>query len=380
MPRQSGFHRYAPKIIALAVTLAVAAPVAVAARNGHLRHLADGMVYALNNEASSNRVVTFERGSDGSLTPGRTFKTGGAGSGTTLGTQGALALSDSGHWLLAVNPGSDNVSVFLAFGDFLFRTDIEDSGGTRPVSVAINNDIVYVLNAAATGDSLQGYRLSISGKLTAIPGSARQLSSSGTGAAQVSFNRAGDLLAVTEKGTSKVLTWAVDGDGLLGDASVNDSPTPTPFGFEFGRRDQMIVSEADRGSIGGSAVSSYQVNGDGSASLITASLPNNQSANCWVVVTREGQFAFTSNTKSDNVSTYGVADDGQLSLIQAVSGLTDHIPLDLALDRSDRHLYSLNGGSGTITAFAVGSDGSLQLVENQESHRLGTASSGLVAR
>lgn len=368
--------RYPTKILGLAIALAVALPLAVSAGNG-LRKT-EGMVYTLSNAAAGNRVVTFERMSDGSLDPRRSFGTGGAGTGAGLGNQGALALSDSGHWLLAVNPGSDTVSVFLAFGNFLLRTDVEDSGGAQPISVAVKDDVVYVLNAGS--DSLQGFRLNIYGRLTPIDGSARLLSDTGTGPAQVEFNRAGDLLAVTEKGTNRVLTWPVDGDGLLGDVTITDSPAPTPFGFAFGRRDQMFVSEADGGNPGASTMSSYQLGGDGAANVISAALPSGQTAACWVAVTRAGDFAYVTNTQSDNVSVYAIAEDGSLSLDDASAGLTGDTPIDVALDRNDRYLYTLNAGSGTISVFAVGSDGSLQPIEDQASGQLGAGTTGLVAR
>ena len=98
--------------------------------------------------------------------------------------------------------------------------------------------MVYVLNAGS--DNIQGFRLGIYGKLTPIAGSKRALSGTGTAAAQVEFNRDGDLLAVTEKATNRVLTFTVDGDGRLSQATIQASPSPTPFGFAFGRRDQLL--------------------------------------------------------------------------------------------------------------------------------------------
>jgi hypothetical protein len=126
---------------AAAAVAAVALPVA--ATYGR----AEGTVFALSNTTGGNQVIAFQRAADGSLGSRRAFDTRGNGTGGGLGNQGALTLSDSGQWLLAVNPGSDSVSVFLNVGGYLFRTDTEASGGVRPVSVTIEDDIVYVLNA-----------------------------------------------------------------------------------------------------------------------------------------------------------------------------------------------------------------------------------------
>ncbi len=368
-------------IVALTATVALTMPLIASAQDaGAVRHPpVRGMVYTLTNATAGNRVVAFERWSDGRLIPRGSFRTGGNGTGSGLGNSGALSLSDSGNWLLAVNPGSDSVSVFLVFDNFLLRTDTTGSGGAQPVSVTIKGNIVYVLNAGS--DNLAGFRLNPFGHLSPIPHSQRPLSGTGTGAAQVEFNRAGDLLAVTEKATSKVLTYAVDGNGLLGEVTISDSPGTTPFGFAFGRRDQMFVSEADGGAPGGSTVSSYQLTGDGHAQVITAALPDKQSAACWVAVTREGDHAYVTNTASGNLSLYGVSADGQLQLIDDVvaDDGAGSAPTDLALDRTDGFLYVLNPGHGTISAFAVGADGSLQLIENEASDLLSGASTGLVA-
>ncbi|KAB8168501.1 beta-propeller fold lactonase family protein [Lysobacter maris] len=339
-----------------------------------------GMVFSLSNAPWGNSVLVFRRNQDGSLEPGRPVFTGGKGTGDGLGNQGALALSDSGKWLLAVNPGSDSITVFLVTGERILRREVQPSLGEQPISVTIENDLVYVLNAGS--DAIQGFRLDAWGRLTPIAHSRRKLSGNGVGAAQVSFNRDGDLLAVTEKATNRVVTFEVDGDGRPGEANVYDSPAPTPFGFAFGRRDQMLVSEAAGGATGASTLSSWQLAGDGSASLISAAVPSQQSAACWVAVSRDGHLAYVTNTRSDNVSTYAVADNGSVGLAEAAAGQTGSgsAPTDIALDRNNRFLYTLNPGNGTISAFSVDETGVLQLVEHQVVNAGSGRVTGLVAR
>ena len=323
----------------------------------------DGAVFTLTNNIAGNEVVVFDRFADGSLGAQRSYSTRGTGTGGGLGTQAARALSDSGRWLLAVNPGSNSVSVFLTVGNFLYRTDTEASGGNTPVSVTIEDDVVYVLNAGS--DNIQGFRLGIYGKLTPIAGSKRALSGTGTAAAQVEFNRDGDLLAVTEKATNRVLTFTVDGDGRLSQATIQASPSPTPFGFAFGRRDQLLVSEAVGGAAGASTLSSYRLNGVASVDVVSAAVPSGQSAACWVVITREGRYAFVSNTASGNLSTYRIGGDGAATLASAVAADTGagSGPTDMALDRNSRFLYVLN--NTTIGAFRVGPGGALTRIEDQ---------------
>jgi 6-phosphogluconolactonase len=354
-------------------TAALAVPVVGATVGG-----IDGAVYTLTNNIGGNEVVVFDRFADGSLGARRSYSTRGTGTGGGLGNQGALALSGSGRWLLAVNPGSNSVSVFLAFGNILYRTDTEASGGSTPVSVTIEDDVVYVLNAGS--DNVQGFRLSIYGTLTPIAGSKRALSGAGTGAAQVEFNRDGDLLAVTEKATNRVLTFTVDGDGLLSQARIQDSPAPTPFGFAFGRRDQLLVSEAAGGAAGASTLTSYRLNADASADVISAAVPSGQAAACWVVITRDGRHAYVSNTASGNLSTYRVGSGGVTTLKDAVAATTGDGsgPTDMALDRNSRYLYVLN--NTTIGAFRVAADGALTRIEDQSLSGVPAFATGLVAR
>ena len=70
-----------------------------------------GAVYTLTNAAAGNEVAVFDRASDGTLTPAYTVPTGGLGTGSSLSSQGALATSNNGRWLFAVNAGSNDISV-----------------------------------------------------------------------------------------------------------------------------------------------------------------------------------------------------------------------------------------------------------------------------
>lgn len=367
-----------PSLLRKALYTALAAAALVLPVAASAVHYADGAVFTLTNAPDGNQVVVYDRNANGSLGARRTFSTGGNGSGGGLGNQGAVVLSDSGQWLLAVNAGSNSVSVFYVLGSFLHRTDVEASGGTRPVSVTIEDDIVYVLNAGS--DNLQGFRLTSYGKLQPIANSRRALSATGTAPAQVDFNRDGDLLAVTEKATNRVLTFAVDGDGLLGPATISDSPAPTPFGFAFGRGDTLLISEAAGGAAGASTLSSYRLGANGSARIVSAAVPSGQSAACWVVTTRDGRYAFVSNTASGNLSTYRI-NGSSASLSAAIAATTGSGsgPTDMALDRSSRFLYTLDPRNGTLVAMRVGANGALTTIQTQAAG-LQTFATGLAAR
>lgn len=323
-------------------------------------HGGSGSVYTLTNDPAGNAVKVFDRAGDGSLTPDGQFATGGAGTGGGLGNQGALVLD--GKRLFAVNPGSNSVSSLKVARDGLELIDTEPSGGAQPISVTVDGDLVYVLNGGGAG-SISGFTVSRKGDLTPLPGSTRPLSGSGVGPAEVSFDSDGDRLVVTEKATNLIDTYAVGEDGLASGPVTTPSSGATPFGFAFGKHDLLIVSEAFGGAAGQSALSSYRLE-DGIPEPITKSLGTTETAACWVVVTKNGRFTYTTNTGSASVTGYRIGHDGELSLLDAdgKTGVTGAGPIDMALSRDSRLLYSLNSGSDTITAFRVGGDGSLSPV------------------
>src|SRR5208283_4024350 len=97
--------------------------------------LSIGHVYTETNDATANAILVFDRSFEGRLSPGGSIATGGQGTGAALASQGALAQSHDGRWLLAVNAGSSTLSVLEATDGWLAVRDVADSGGTSPVSV-----------------------------------------------------------------------------------------------------------------------------------------------------------------------------------------------------------------------------------------------------
>ena len=315
-------------------------------------------VYTLTNAAAGNAVKVFDRAGDGSLSADGQVATGGAGSGTGLGNQGALVLD--GHLLFAVNAGSDSISFLRVEGGGLELVDTVGSGGDLPISLTVHDDLLYVLNAGASAN-ISGFEVSRGGNLSPLAGSTRPLSGNAPGPAQISFDPAGETLVVTEKDTNLIDTYQVDpGTGLAGAPNTQASAGATPFGFAFDKRGHLIVSEAFGGATDQSAVSSYEVT-DGVIDPISPSVRTTETAACWIVVTKNGRFAYTTNTGSGSISGYRVGRDGALSLLDGdgETGLTGPGPIDMALSGSSRFLYSLNSGDGTISGFRVRTDGGL---------------------
>ena len=133
-----------------------------------------GAVYTIDNAAAGNMAIKYDRNANGVLNFAGTFSTDGLGTGSHLASQGSVVLTDNDHWLLVVDAGSNEISVFKV-GHTLTLTDKVCSGGTMPVSITIHDHLVYVLNAGGTPD-IAGFYLSSNGKLFPIHGSVRPLS------------------------------------------------------------------------------------------------------------------------------------------------------------------------------------------------------------
>ena len=326
-----------------------------------------GAVFTMDNSATGNHVLAYLRTPTGKLLPDGTFKTGGLGSGNGLGNQGGLVLSENGRWLFVCNAGSDEITVFLVTKHGLVRTHKVDCQGKRPISLALHRNLLFVLNAggqAGDKDGIAGFFF-FAGRLYPLPNSKHALSADNTAPAQISFSPNGEVLVVTEKATGILDTFTVDNDGSIDDYKQFPSVGQTPFGFAF-RRDDLIVSEAFGGAPDGSALSSYDVDNDGELEVISPSVPTTETAACWVVITGNGRYAYTSNAGSGSISGYRIAHDGSISLLDA-DGVTGDTgpgsgPIDMALAGGSRFLYSLNGGNQTLGAFRVKADGSLEAI------------------
>lgn len=326
-----------------------------------------GAVYTITNAASGNEVVVYERSANGSLSFQAAYSTGGLGSGAGLGSQEAVALSTNDRWLFAVNAGSNQVSVFAVKEHRLKLIDVLDSGGSMPISLTSHDGLLYVLNTGGNGN-ISGFAIDQDGSLSPLAGSIQPLSNGGTGAspgpAQVSFSPDGDMLVVTEKATNLIDTYEVN-DGVAGPPVTHPSAGVTPFGFAFGRRDHLIVSEAFGGTAGASAMSSYKVD-NVELEVISPSVATTQTAACWVVISKNGKYAYTTNTGSGSISSYRIEKNGAITLLDAQAGLTGDgsRPIDMALSNNGRYVYALGAGSHTISIFRVKEDGSLVALGN----------------
>lgn len=320
-----------------------------------------GAVFTMTNAVAGNEVVHFARAADGSLSEVARYATGGTGTGSGLGNQGGLVLARGGSLLLVVNAGSNDVSLFRRRGNgsWVF-VDRESSGGTMPISVTAHGRLAYVLNAGGDG-GISGFILR-ENDLIPLAGSSQPLSQAAPGPAQIQFAPHGNDLVVTEKNTNRIVTYAVASDGRAGPPVASPSAGMTPFGFSFKSNGLLVVSEAVGGAPGAGLVSTYRIGDGGSVTAVDPAVPDHQSAPCWIVITQDGRFTYTTNTASNSISGYRIRPNGTLELLDAngVTATSDPGPIDAALaGPSSAFLYVLNAGGGSITVYSVGQNGSL---------------------
>jgi 6-phosphogluconolactonase (cycloisomerase 2 family) len=324
-----------------------------------------GQVYTSSNGVAGNALLVFQAAADGSLSPLGQVPTGGTGTGAGLGSQGAVTLSTDGQYVFVVNAGSQTVSTFALAADGMPQLkSVVDAGGLMPISVTEHDGLVAVLDAGGAGN-IATFR-NMGGQLQPLADGVRPLSAAGgVGPAQVGFSDTGEALVVTEKNTNKLTTYRVRSDGTPGQPKPYDSAGMTPFGFAFDRRDHLLVSEAQGGATDASTASSYRFldRAPSFPMLVSASVPTQQTAACWVAVTPNGRYAYTGNAGSNSVSSYAISLDGRITLLAAAAGSTGPSAgvTDLAVATSGRQLFALAPKSLQIVRFTVGGDGSLAM-------------------
>jgi len=349
-------------VLGIAAAGAVALPASASASTGASPVV--GHVYVNDNTKGTNTIGAFDRHADGTLTPlaGSPFPTGAAGTGSGLAEQGAIQITPDGRFVIAVDAGSNQVSVLRIHPDGSLRLvshGVVSSGGALPDSVAVFGHLVYVANSGLGDANYTGFRLGSNGRLFPVPGSTVSLAANAA-PADVLFNGTGTKLVGTEVGTSLIDSFTVGFDGRL--TKAPGSPFTAqglgPFGSEFRptNPDQLFVSNAHNTAPDSGTISAYTDSRDGTLTSIGASpFADDQMAPCWIEITHDGQFLFTVNTGSGEISRFSIAPDGSLTLLGSTpAGQTGGVgAVDARLSPDGQFLYVDESRIGKVGAFAV---------------------------
>ena len=367
------------------LAVGLAGPAVGSASADSPAHVA-GHVYVNDNTAGTNTIAAFDRHADGSLTPvdGSPFPAGGAGAGNGLASQGAVQVTDNGRYLLAVDAGSNQVSVLRIEHDGSLRlVSVAPSGGALPDSVTIHGDLVYVANSGAGDSNYTGFILAHHGELIPLPGSTVTLPATAA-PADVLFNQNGTKLVGTEVGPSVIDSFTVGRNGLL--TAAPDSPLAAqglgPFGSEFRptNPNQLFVSNAHNVGAGTGTISAFNDAQNGALSPIGSSpFADLQTAPCWVEITPNGQFLFTVNTGSGELSRYSIAPGGTLTLLGSTPvGATGGVgAVDARLSPDGRTLYVDESRIGKVGEFAVNGGSLTELAGSPVSLPAGATPAGV---
>jgi 6-phosphogluconolactonase len=344
-----------------------------------------GYTYLDDNTAPSNTIAGFDRHADGSLSPipGSPFPAGGEGLGSGLASQGAIQVSSDGRYLLAVDAGSNQISVLRITNSgvpVLVGSPVS-SGGARPVSVAVSwTGLVYVANQGPGGSGYSGFRLHFDGSLTPIPGSTVTVPD-GSGVGDVFFNSFGNLLIGTRTGTSMIDSFVVLPNGRLFEASGS------PFmgqglgqlGAEFSpaRPWQLFVSNAHNGP-GLGTVSAYNDFFGQLSPIGPSPYADSQTAPCWVEISHDGRYLFTVNTGSANISSYAINPDGSLALLGSTPITGGGADIDARLTPGGKYLLVDGSGHNFVSVFAVNGGALTEVPTSPTPLPAGASSSGIV--
>lgn len=315
------------------------------------------------NNPAGNQILVYARADDGALTLTETVDTGGVGgrnggaASDPLSSQGSLVYDAYHGLLIAVNAGSNTVSVLGFDDDHLCLRQVLSSGGTFPVSVTVHDDLLYVVNAHEAG-AVTGYRVT-DGRFHPIADSTRSLGLTpvtGPGQflntpGQIGFTPDGQQLVITTKLNGSLIdVFAIGTDGRPSDTFVaNPAGAQIPFGFLFDDDGHLAVTDAAT-----STLFTYTVQPDGTVKPI-ASQRDEGSAMCWIA-RAAGNFYVTDNG-SNTVTGYRIDSAGTPSVFTQVA--TSNGPTDLTGTPDGSFLYVEVGTAGGVDGFRVKPDGTL---------------------
>ncbi len=363
-------------------------------------------VYTTTNDPSGNSVIVFTRAANGTLTQRKVISTGGKGIASTapfgfpiVDSSGSVNLTPDGRLLFVVNAGDNSVSSFRITASGPKLVAHVSSHGKLPISLTSSGHLLYVVNE--TSANIFGWSFSATGKLTPIAGSNRKLTAvtpkgkkDKVGVtAGIGFAENGGVVVVTQRGLPRhygeIDTFLISRDGAAGPSRAFATPgIANPFGFSASGK-QILVTNAgfvatpsgtmpnpmDPTQFNGTAAT-YNVSPAGKLTLVKNTSTNGRAA-CWLVVTKNGRWAFVSNTLSDSVpdtftgknsiSVLSVGNGGKMTLHTQGSAGGMGFPSDEALSGNDRYLYVVDpfimGGPSHIDVFKVGSNGSITHIQ-----------------
>lgn len=318
--------------------------------------------------AGSNTVTSLRINPDLSLTLVNTAPTGGVGPNSIAHSNGLVYVSnvDSDGNFTGPPDQSGNITGLRLDPDTGELTPVEGSTrqlGNRPSDVEFSTDGSYLVVSSWNAQSnllpdtgpgpneLVTFGVEAGGNLTAAP--------TGNAASTLPGNAAGRNLPasigfeIVEVGGEQIVI-ATEAREFLANG------------------DPATLAQFQTGSL-----SSWKLEDDGSLTPLSQdvldgpSFTNGPTSACWIVVTPEGGTVYVASASGAAISSYQLNDDGSLTLIDGVAAAgnaampSDPDPItnadgfiDLTLSADGGYLYQLLGLKGAINVYEIGEDGS----------------------
>lgn len=397
-------HLAGPLALSLLLSVSASLPTTTAASVAEGDRPPDLVVSETNG--ATNEVLVAERAQDGRLTVVQRVATGGAGTGAYLHTSGAVARLGEDR-VLAVNAGSDSVTVLVRMDGRLQVQSTFPAGGTTPTSIAVVGDRVYVMSTGIPSENhpeptprlgapvVQGFRVDESGVATPIPGSRALLPGACSSYpceatsifAQVAASPDGRALLVTLSSDDRLLTWAIAADGALRELPGATSTVPGPYGLTWARSGVAVIVGSRGPQSQGEALSG-RVGADGWDTRMP-SLVTEGSGACWAALSPSEDRAYIIDAGTDDpadpspgVTTVSLDADGALVPLGVtdVPWDADRFPADAATSTDGRTLYAVSNVGFYV--FDIADDGTATYAPEKESltpdSYLGPGATGLV--
>jgi 6-phosphogluconolactonase len=294
---------------------------------------------------------------------GSPFLAGSLGTPAKTLSQGALQLSIDGRDLLAVDRGSNQISVLRIKLDGsldLVGDGPVSSNGVNPASIAVRGDLVYVANAGTPTSSGEtnytGFTLDPGGELRPLPGSTVTLPD-GSRLTDVFFNSDGSKLIGTRASTSLIDSFTV----VPMDCSL------PPQARRLQHRVKGVRQRVPPHQLGaalrlqrtrrrrcGHCLRLHRQRRWHPGSDRRLTVPESPDRAFWIEITHEGQYLFVVNTDSKSISSYSIASDGLLTLLQTTPvNASTALPGDARLSPDGTTLWVVDAGGNTISGFTV---------------------------
>jgi 6-phosphogluconolactonase (cycloisomerase 2 family) len=343
-----------------------------------------------NSSPGQNAVIAYRQDSKGDVTQIGSFNTGGTGVADPQGLLGPfdsdkeVIASPDGRFLFAVNQGSNSVAVFRVHGDGSLRL-VHDtavgSGGTQPVSLAIADGRLYVVNR---GDEIQGqagtiaptitvFNIGQNGVLTQDKKATTTLPV-GLSPSQVLISSKSNLAFVDTftppplnnvTNANEVLPFRIAADGALFPVSSGGVGAPVTPPLLLGLSQHPTKSIIYAGLTGASQVGVFTYDTAGDLTLVET-FATKGAGPCWTTVSANGEYLYSIDTGTNSVGVFSLADPlhpvqiqefvlgGPQNSTGSSTAARETTDFEFALDPSGNTLYVIDHQTDAAGTFPQG--------------------------